>query len=332
MSEETPFKRLPPTVVEVAPHVYFGSQKAVSTMVSEWGVRRLVRCVEDPPSCDETFGGDITVMHLPLADTLDQEILSAIAPAAEAIDDIVQSNAEKLEAKQAYEEALREQAAAQAPDVVRVEEETESSPAATPATATTEPTSNKLELDPQRLAAVTPISVYIFCQAGASRSAAVACGYLMMKRSMSLEEALATLGPRAKPNPSFIRQLMELDALQSPDGKSNFNLRDHMVDQLCDMFPKASENDVKLAYDHCQGDILQVRELLMRKFASALTDRHKLMIDSLLTILQTERPYLTRLHVEHVYNSCGKQRDNALIKLMKMTQEELEQLPVTTNS
>lgn len=55
--------------------------------------------------------------------------------------------------------------------------------------------------------------VLIHCMVGLSRSATLAISYLMIKRDMSLEEALRTVRRHreVRPNEGFLRQLIDLE-------------------------------------------------------------------------------------------------------------------------
>ena len=181
------------------------------------------------------------------------------------------------------------------------------------------------EAEERRQAALRPQAVYVYCHAGASRSAAVVIGYLMLRRETRLADAVAQFGPRARPNPGFVRQLVELDVAMSEDGTCSLDVDEYFLDQLCDTFPTVDPKDVERVYvQAAKRDIVAARDMLMRKSAQAQVgrDRHALMVNALCTILEKEKPFLTRQHVQAAYDRSGQKRDAALLKLLGLSSKE----------
>ncbi len=153
-------------------------------------------------------------------------------------------------------------------------------------------------------------AIAIHCQAGRSRSPAVAIAYLILKRQMSLQEALemfdgdnnndhddedggeagsAAAGAGAggayklQINPVFIAQLALMEA-QMNGGQPVFDLRGYWVSRLAELFPKMPKSTIASQLEANKMDVEATRTQLMGMAARQHFDRDALMLDALFDI------------------------------------------------
>lgn len=170
-------------------------------------------------------------------------------------------------------------------------------------------------------------AVYVHCLAGRSRSPALVLAYLMTRKQLTLQEALDMLAPQMRPNPNFIKQLMELegDMLEHDDTgrahQARFDLHGYFVDGLSQMHPMIPEDVVVACLDACGLDVEMARMMLTKKAFQMAKD--KASIESLLAVLneglqEQDCGRLTEAEAYAAFTESEKNRTVALKQLMEL--------------
>lgn len=165
-------------------------------------------------------------------------------------------------------------------------------------------------------------SVYIHCSAGVSRSPTVVAAYLMTRHNLSLTAAMKLLPQSARPNPSFMTQLMAIDSHAGED-QSDFDISSYFLEGLYELFARLPREEVRAAFTACGGDVVKTRTVLMKRQVWSI-DRHRLVIDSIWNVL--DQTLFTREEVVAMYESTGKNRDQTLLKLLEAQHKKKEEV------
>lgn len=335
-TDAAPAPQLPRGVNRVTGGVYVGPQDALDRMVREFGVERVVACVEDLTPAHQQLPQRVRVLHIPVEDTLESNVTQYAGRVVDFIQDYFDEATQRREALARVAEAMKDDAAPAAAEPAAADAE-----AATPATqeeppraeappvpapgaqaagaAATDAAADESDDDGGAAPSTTP-AVYVHCFAGQSRAPAVAAAAMMLVENITLDQALSRFqDTRVRPNPGFITQLVHLD--QQLHGESTFDVHGYFIEGLVDMFPHATRAEVDALYKEKGGDIRATRDTLMKRHAAAFFDKDKITVDLLTKAVEVQ--CVPRAVVQRVYEREGKNRDRALAALMMMQPEEL---------
>ena len=304
---------LMPGVRKVHGDVHYGPDSAVVDMASR--CRGVISALEEPSKADavaQTANPGLRFLHLSTRDAADQPLRDAIAATVDFTMALVEEDVASDDEANAAAAGSDDDSGHDDPPPLG------NAPEAAAPKVPKDADADVVPPPPPRRR-----GVFIHCHAGQSRSAALAAGYLMAGRQMSLREAVDLLGgPEAVAfNPSFLGQLMALDGEHSESGTSDFDAEAFFIANLQKLFPQASEADARKALHAASGDVYVARNALMRAHAAAFIDRDKIMVDCLCDAVKTQ--CIPRRIVKEIYEEEGCHRDRALARLINISPEDL---------
>jgi hypothetical protein len=208
-----------------------------------------------------------------------------------------------------------------------------------------------------------PGTIVIHCEKGKSRSPAIAMAYLILKRGMTLQEAMemfehdgdddnnnnerngddsssSSSKYELQLNPIFVLELAKLEA--EVHGSPIFDLDAYWVQRLQQLFPKVPTATIARELAAAGSNMLVAREKLMGVAARQFFDRDALMVDALHNIMvrtveefrvaknmripesaKTVADVVTKDECAKMYSTCEKKRDVALMKLTQLLEERM---------
>jgi hypothetical protein len=184
-------------------------------------------------------------------------------------------------------------------------------------TSTTETEQSPIYLAPNTAVDLSR-AVYVHCKAGISRSTTVIAAYLITRKEIPLQRCFEEfLPPDARPNPSFLHQLVELeeDVLGKP---TTFDLNRFNLDGLQSLFPDLDSELVESTFHSCKGNVVQARNLLMKKQLLSV-NRNKLIVEALVATVGNG---ITFDEANAVFEAKNKDRDAALLFLLNQQREK----------